>query len=385
MTSSRGRAARVNAAGLLLAVMVSADPSPPPVDPLPPSVPSAVVDRPVRDPAITEASGLALSPTHSGVIWTLNDSGNAPVLYAVDGRGATAGTVRLSGVPNQDWEAVAAWRDGAGQALLAVADIGDNGARRAEIEIDLLREPARLGRLRTPPLRRIRLRYPDGAADAEALLVDPRSQRMFVVTKGLLRARILAVPAAVYPGTASGVATLEPVGAIGLQLATDGTVLPSGVVLVRSYGALMLLAPLLDPGSAMPTVRPLGTANLPVQNQGEGVTASDGVVYLGSEGSATPILRMPWPAPFVASLAALTTPGASGASASAGGAAATSSADPGSGSSGGSHGGGGDAAAGEAGGGRVPVLGLLSGLGLLGLVGAMLGVRTARRRRSSAG
>lgn len=383
MTWARGRAARVNAAGLLLAAMASADPSPPPVDPVPQPASSAVVDRPVRDPAITEASGLALSPTHSGVIWTLNDSGNAPVLYAVDRRGATAGTVRLSGVPNQDWEAVAAWRDSAGHALLAVADIGDNGARRDEIEIDLLREPARLGQLRTPPLRRIRLRYPDGAADAETLLVDPRSQRMFVVTKGLLRARILAVPAAVYPGTASGVATLVPVGAIGLQLATDGTVLPSGSVLVRSYGALMLLAPLLDPGSATPTVRPLGTANLPIQNQGEGVTASATVVYLGSEGAAAPILRMPLPAAFVAVLGATSVAGAS--STSAGGTPATDGAIPGSGSTGGSGGGGGDAPSSGAGGARIVVLGLLGGLGLLGLVGGVLGARIARRRGSGAG
>jgi hypothetical protein len=364
---------------VLLAALVMADPSPPPVDPLPQPQPAAVVDRQLRDPVITESSGLALSPTHAGVIWTMNDSGNAPALYAVGRDGTTEATVRLDGVPNRDWEAIAAWRDGTGKPLLAVADIGDNGARRTEIEIDVVREPARLADARLPVLRRLRLRYPDGAADAETLLVDPRTQRMYLVTKGLLRARIFAVPARTFPGTATEVAELEPLGAVGLQLATDGTVLPSGRVLLRSYGALMLLAPLTGPGAAPASIRPLGTVNLPAQSQGEGLAATAASVYLSSEGAGSVILRVPMPASFPAGVTASVSPGAG---ASPGGSLTSDPASPGLGRSGADGLGGDGRPGGRRWSGALGALGLVGLVGLGGLVGllGLVGAIALRRR-----
>ncbi len=59
-----------------------------------------------------------------------NDSGNPPLLFALARSGAVTATVRITGVPDVDWEAMAAFRDGGGRPLLAAADIGDNAARR---------------------------------------------------------------------------------------------------------------------------------------------------------------------------------------------------------------------------------------------------------------
>lgn len=297
--------------GLLpLSAPATGDPgSPPPVlDRAPDPTASAVVDRTVRDPDLQESSGLAASPSRPGILWTHNDSGNSPTLYAVDRDGAVVARVAVRGVPATDWEAIGSWRDERGRGLIAIADIGDNAAARPRIEIDVIAEPARLGTSTVTPLRRIQLRYPDGvSADAEAILIDPRTSRMYLVTKGLLRSRVFAVPAAVQPGADAGSvpaqvvsAVLEPVGAVGVQLVTDGTVLPTGHVLLRTYGSLVLLAPLDG------EVRPLASVALPAQRQGESLATDGGSIYLGSEGKASQILRMAMPATFTRAMSPAT-------------------------------------------------------------------------------
>ena len=51
---------------------------------------------------IAEASGLVASRMHSGVLWILNDGGDAPVLYAVDMQGAHVGRVHIRNAQNVD-------------------------------------------------------------------------------------------------------------------------------------------------------------------------------------------------------------------------------------------------------------------------------------------
>jgi hypothetical protein len=284
--------------------------------------PAVVVDRTVRDPDISEASGLALSPSHPGVLWTVNDSGHPPVLLGLGADGRTVARVRLSGVPDVDWEAVAAWRDPRGRALLAAADIGDNRSARAGVEIDVVAEPARLGSSTVPPLRRLRLTYPDGPRDAEALLVDPRSGRLYVATKGF-DTRIYAVPEAVWPGTAaSGTFTL--VATSSVFFVTDGAMLPGGQLLLRTYGSLVLLPSLGgSPAGAgpAPDLRALALASLPRQPQGEGMAVDAGrrLLYLASEGVSQPVLRLDVPADVAA---------AAGLSARAGSAGVTGTTAP---------------------------------------------------------
>ena len=99
------------------------------------------VDRTLRDARITESSGLVASRLHAGVLWTHNDSGNPPVLYALGRNGSTVATIRVSGAANVDWEALAPVAGTGGRSLLAIGDIGDNSGVRSRIEIDLVAEP----------------------------------------------------------------------------------------------------------------------------------------------------------------------------------------------------------------------------------------------------
>jgi hypothetical protein len=255
-----------------------------------------IVDRTVRDARITEGSGLAPSPAHPGVLWTLNDSGNAPVLFALRPDGAVAAAVRLTGVAGYDWEAVAAFRDGAGSPMLAVGDIGDNRARRRSVEIVLLPEPA-LRDATVAPARVLSLRYPDGPLDAEALLVDDRA--MYVVTKGL-GGTLYRVPAAVWPDGTARSGTLERIASVPLVLVTDGVMGPGHHPVLRTYGELAVLPPVTD-AVVGGTLQPLAVVGLPAQGQGEGLALTDGAVLLSSEGRNQPILRVPY-APEVAAV-----------------------------------------------------------------------------------
>ena len=132
------------------------------------------------DGAIHESSGVAASRAHAGTFWTHNDSGD-PLLYAVDADGRTAGRVRITGAAVEDWEDVALAPCPAGGDCLYVGDIGDNDAERPSIAVYRVPEPAP-GAAASAPAEAIRLRYPDGPHDAEALFV--LSGAIHVVTKG---------------------------------------------------------------------------------------------------------------------------------------------------------------------------------------------------------
>jgi len=274
------------AASSLLALMATAAVS---AAAAPPA--GAVVDRVIRDPRITEASGLAPGLRTAGILWTHEDSGHPARLFAVRRDGRTAGVVRVSGVPATDWEAIASYRD-AGRPMLAIGDIGDNRATRTSVRIVVVAEPApRTGTVR--PVRVLTLRYPAGPADAEALLVDPDGGRAFVVTKGLGGA-LVQVPPAVWRGTAARASgTLERVATVPLPFVTDGQMGPGGHPVLRTYFGLAVLPHLTDRARGG-TLRPLATMPLPAQRQGEGLTLLDGrTALIGSEGVRQPVLRVP--------------------------------------------------------------------------------------------
>src|SRR5690606_23635687 len=127
----------------------------------------------IAAPDLTEASGLAASSAHPGVLWTIQDSGNPPDLFAIDTTGAVRSRWRVSGVRNVDWEAISVGPCGA-RACIYIGDTGDNNERRGVVSIHRLAEPAPAnsrGGGRIEEVETLRFRYPDGAHDVEALVV----------------------------------------------------------------------------------------------------------------------------------------------------------------------------------------------------------------------
>jgi hypothetical protein len=238
----------------------------------------------IGDPRIAESSGLAASVRHPGVLWTHNDSGDSARLFALGLDGRVLATVTLAGVDARDWEAVATGRDDAGRPALFVGDIGDNLSSQRSVSVYRLTEPAAL-RDATVPARRYRLRYADGPHNAEALLVDPRSNRLYVASKQDEGGGLYQAPARL---RSNQVNVLRRVAAVPPTV-TDGAFAPDGRTFVlRTY---------LDAHVYTARGKPLDTFGLPLQRQGESITYSrDGLdVLVGSEGLRSEVWRIRLP------------------------------------------------------------------------------------------
>lgn len=228
----------------------------------------------IRDSRITESSGLATDADHRRY-WTVNDSGDEGVAYALNEDGEVTGTLEFRAQP-VDVEAVA-YHD----STLYVADIGDNRERRDQIAVYVFddAEPT------TQPVvyKSYDFAYPDGAHDAETLLVDGDG-RLFIVTKGATGG-IYAAPKS---PARQGVNELRRVGDAPAYV-TDGTVLPDGKLALRTYVSVDVL----DPSSYAVTAR----AATPVQRQGESITTTfDGdALLIGSEGKRSKVLQIAVP------------------------------------------------------------------------------------------
>ncbi|MDP6946480.1 MAG: PKD domain-containing protein, partial [Myxococcota bacterium] len=93
--------------------------------------------------ALDEPSGLATSPTHADLLWTHNDSGGAPRLFAVDGAGQPLAAFDLDEAENVDWEDIAAGLDPAtGLVTLYIWDGGDNNGSRLSTRVLMVPEPS---------------------------------------------------------------------------------------------------------------------------------------------------------------------------------------------------------------------------------------------------
>ncbi len=138
----------------------------------------------VASPEITEASGLAASRVHEGVLWTHNDKGDSARLFALGLDASHQGELTVLGPEPVDWEDLASGPAPDGGGWLFVGDIGDNKGERESIAVWRVAEPAALtDPLSTDAVSVATLRYPDGAKDAETLLLDPLTDRLYVVTK----------------------------------------------------------------------------------------------------------------------------------------------------------------------------------------------------------
>lgn len=138
---------------------------------------------------MTEASGLVVSATQRGILWTHNDSGDGPFLYAFDEKGTPLATVHMPNAEARDWEDLASGPfPGKPGRWLYIADIGDNAVERTDACVYAIPEPPIARSDKTHPLEsksaiRLGVRYPNGPHNADCLLCDPRDGRLTIVTK----------------------------------------------------------------------------------------------------------------------------------------------------------------------------------------------------------
>lgn len=170
----------------------------------------------LAEPRNEETSGLAVSHRTPGLLWTHNDSGGEPVLFALNADGSSRGRIRVEGVANYDWEEMASFELD-GKAWLLAADLGDNFGRRPACVLHLIAEPDAAA---LSPDRELLLRpdysipfiYEDGARDAEALAVDVKERAIYILSKREDTPRLYRLPLA--PATAAQPAAARFVGLV---------------------------------------------------------------------------------------------------------------------------------------------------------------------------
>lgn len=193
----------------------------------------AVTGR-VQDRALSELSGLVQSRANPGLLWSHEDSGAGPQLWALAPDGRVLGGVTVTGAQAVDWEDIATGPSPSGGGdVLYVADIGDNRAQRDSVTVYRIPEPSP-GAGASAPAEQMVLRYPDGPRDAETLLVDPRRGTLVIVSKEIAGGRAYSVPR-----FTPGAATLRRGPEVAPVFATGGDVSADGrVVAVRGYTSL---------------------------------------------------------------------------------------------------------------------------------------------------
>lgn len=264
---------------------------------------------------LTENSGLVMSTRQPGVIFTINDSGNEPVLFALDTTGANRGAWLLQGATNVDWEAIAsgpcvgsASNDSAKIAdnCIYIADVGDNGAERTKVTIYRVHEPTAdsADRMSTIPAESLSFTYEDRPHDVEAMYVA-RDGSVNLITKRplrtLLRHRrpslVFTIPAGIWRGRSTIAYRADSLGIVPgsapNRVITDAALSADGQLLaVRTYWQVYIFA--VDSITGRVTgFLPRAICNVAGlgERQGEGISWYLGgrQLLLSSEGRSQPL------------------------------------------------------------------------------------------------
>ncbi len=140
---------------------------------------------------IDESSGIACSRRNKDVLWTHNDSGAEPVIYAFNLKGEDVATVRLNIPRVEDCEDIATFTlDGKPYVLLA--DTGDNARSRRGYALYLIEEPElpsdkKGAVVRVEAVRRIEFTFDGGSEDGEGVAVDAQSRTVYIATRNQFR------------------------------------------------------------------------------------------------------------------------------------------------------------------------------------------------------
>ncbi len=279
----------------------------------------------IANARLDELSGLAVSRRRDDLLWALNDSGDGPFLYALGADGSDRGVVTVRGAFNRDWEDLAAFElDGA--PYLLIADVGDNFSWRPAVTLYIVPEPelrgARFGAgAEVTPKWVLRVRFPDGPADCEAVGVDAPARRILLLQKRVVPPVLFAVelqPRHDDPQSIEHLIVARRLGAVpgipqptraeiahhrrskSLSRPTAMDVSPDArraIVFTYKEGYLFERAPGESWASAFSRL-PLRVPSPPMQGLEAAAFARDGrTIYASSEGRPTPLFMFEPPAP----------------------------------------------------------------------------------------
>lgn len=188
---------------------------------------------PIQPGLIDEASGLADSRSMPGNLWIEQDSGNPAELSLIGYDGSVKGKISIPNSTNNDWEDMTIGpgpQDG--KNYIYIADIGDNNAQRPTCVLYRFVEPTSLQQP-ISLVERINYKYPDGSRDAEAIIVDPQTRDIWIISKREDKVHLYRLP---YPQNINEVTTLQAYGELPFSYVTSAGISPDGTeILLRTY------------------------------------------------------------------------------------------------------------------------------------------------------
>jgi hypothetical protein len=274
---------------------------------------------------LLENSAAAMSRRQAGVFFTINDSDNDPLLFALDTTGADRGVWSVVGAANIDWESAAigpcamSTNPGNAQpgvpACVYIGDTGDNAGRYPTRRMYRVAEPNVLpaGQRGTVQPEALTYVYADRPHDVEAMYVAPNGDMLFITKRPLKTmmgtprpALVFALPSAAWARRDTAVAQLidslpiTPGSAPG-RLVTDASLAADGRhLVVRTYTEAYIFATDSLTGRVDHAVHPTVCTLIPLREaQGEGVTWANtgGRFVFTSEGNGAPVILADCPLP----------------------------------------------------------------------------------------
>lgn len=190
----------------------------------------------VTNKKLDEVSGLAASSKNTGMLWTLNDSGNRAEVLLIDDRLNIRLTCTLANIINRDWEDISVGPGPeAGKNYIYVADIGDNMAIFPYKTIYRFEEPKfteGTSQISITDFDRIVFQL-DVKKDTESLLVDPKTKNLYVISK---REKPVYVYELKYPYSTTDTLTAQKIGSIPFGQIVAADFSPDGnEVLIKNY------------------------------------------------------------------------------------------------------------------------------------------------------
>lgn len=257
----------------------------------------------VEIPALTESSGLAFSTRSNDLLFSHNDSGDRPRLFAFNRQGKLVYELQVEKAKANDWEDMCSFEHDGGN-WLAVGDIGDNDRLRDFVSIYVFKEPKEKtgDRQRKAEVEyALQVEYPTGAVDSESLAYDPLTHSFVLLSKETFNCVVYQVP---IPAAADGVHRIKAkaIGKYLIPMTTGADISRDGKRLVIcTYGPACLVERNPDNPNQPWDVKPEELASkyfeVPPRRQGETICfdPSGEQIWLTSEHTPTPLIEVTLP------------------------------------------------------------------------------------------
>jgi hypothetical protein len=247
--------------------------------------PSSTIVSRIADGRVRESSGLAYSVKYPNLAYTMNDSKNRAMVYAIQvSTGRVVGQVDLENLDLEDPESIAVDRQG----RVWLGDLGDNDGERDDTSIVVFDEPGP-GKKAARGVQRFPIALQGGPRNVEGMMVYPSTRQVFLISKTDGGSGTLYVlPQALRNGEENVATNLRRQMPARVS---DATFTPDGrFALMKTATGVVAYD--------VKTWQAINSFETPGLDKGESLTVEPGgrSILMGSEGDDSPIVRMTLPA-----------------------------------------------------------------------------------------